>query len=407
MGANGRLDEQVTAVAIATTAATTAATATATATGTSDHLAVEVVGVGMHPFGRFPGTPTAELVQIAVAAALVDAGLGFDAIDIAYYAHVYDQGPAPAGRFLPAAFGLTGVPVISVENACASGSTAIWQAVTMLLAGTAEYALVVGAERVPRGPVAISPPGDPARLVGDDHMMANYAMRAGEYMHRHGATAESLATVAVKARRNAVHNDLAHQRSEVTVAEVLGSRAIAEPLTLLQCCPTSEGAAAAVLRAVPARRSPDGPRIRAATLRTDRFAPRAVHNVEGTTAAAALAFEIAGLAPTDIDLVQVHDAATIGELLRIEAMGLLDVGTSWRATLDGTTAIDGRLPVNTDGGLLSMGHPFGATGIRQLHETVVQLRGHAGSRQVSGASTGLIQCAGAGGVASVAIIADR
>ena len=366
---------------------------------------VQVSGVGMHPFGRFPGKQTVDMVEEATSAALTDAGLDFSAIDIVYYSHVYDQGPSPAGRFLPGQFGLTGIPVINVENACASGITAIWQAFWMIATGVVRCALVVGAERVPRGPVVIAPEGDLSRTIGDDHMMANYAMRAREYMTRYSAPPEAFAQVSVKSHHNASLNEYSHYRDEVTIAQVLESRPIADPLTLLQCCPTSEGAAAAVLRAANGARGQ--PRIRGISLKTDRYQSRSVHNTEGTTAAAAAAYEMALLSPADIDLAQVHDAATIGELLRVEAMRLFAPGQAWRATVAGETALTGRLPVNTDGGLLSMGHPFGATGIRQLHETVLQLRGAAGARQVPGASTGLIQCAGAGGVSSVAIITDQ
>jgi acetyl-CoA acetyltransferase len=372
-----------------------------------DLVAVEVLGIGMHPFGRFRGKSTADLVEDATSAALDDAGIDFSAIDIAYYAHVYDQGPSPAGRFLPSQFGLTGVPVVNVENACASGSTAIWQAFWVIATGVVRSALVVGAERVPHGPVTIAPEGDLSRTIGDDHMMANYALRAREYMTRHNTPIEAIAQVSVKSRRNAALNEFSHQREPVTLDEVLDSRLIASPLTLLQCCPTSEGAAAAVLRAVEPGRANEAPVLRGISLRTDRYQARSVHNLEGTVAAAREAYDMAGLAPGDVDLAQVHDAATIGELIRVEAMGLFPPGSAWRATLDGDTELTGRLPVNSDGGLLSMGHPFGATGIRQLHETVTQLRGSAGARQVEGVSAGAIQCAGAGGVSSVAVITER
>jgi acetyl-CoA acetyltransferase len=373
----------------------------------NDRVRVEIVGVGLHPFGRFPHTDTADLAGSAASAALADAGIDFSAVDIAYYAHVYDQGPSPAGRFLPGNFGLTGVPVVNVENACASGSTAIWQAYWMIATGVVRCALVVGAERVPPGPVTIAPEGDLSRTIGDDHVMANYAMRARRYMTHHGAPIEAIAQVSVKSRRNASLNEFSHHRSEISLEQVLSSRMIADPLTLLQCCPTSEGAAAAVLRAGEGKSTGDAPVLRGVSLRTDRYQSRSVHNLEGTAAAAREAYEMAGLGPADIGIVQVHDAATIGELLRIEATGLYSDGRAWQATVDGETELTGRLPVNTDGGLLSMGHPFGATGIRQLHETVLQLRGAAGQRQVQDASAGMIQCAGAGGVSSVAIITDR
>ncbi|MBI4507726.1 MAG: thiolase family protein [Chloroflexi bacterium] len=370
---------------------------------------VVVAGVGLHPFGRFPEKSTEQMVQEATQAALADAGVGFGDVEIAYYAHMYYQGASPGERFL-APFGLTGIPMVNVENACSSGTTAIWQAYWAVATGQFDCALVVGSERVPRGPVAVTAEDDPQRFVGDDHMMATYALRMRRYIASYGAPVEAIAGIAVKAHRNAVHNPYAQYKKEFTLDDVLGSRMIAEPLTLYQCCPTSEGAAAAVLVAEDAlpRRADGRPTVyvRAAALTTERYHSRGIDNPDSVAAAAEEAFRQAGISAREVDLVQVHDAATIGEVLRIESLGLVPKGEGWAASQSGATALGGELPVNTDGGLLAMGHPFGASGIRMLHETVVQIRGLAGPRQVKDAKTGLVQCSGAGGVCTV-IIASR
>jgi benzoylsuccinyl-CoA thiolase BbsB subunit len=245
-------------------------------------------------------------------------------------------------------------------------------------------------------------------------MMAGYALRMRRYMEETGAPASALAQVSVKARQNASLNPYAHRKETFTVEDVLSSRPIADPLTLYQCCPTSEGSAAAILCAREAlgRYGLDESRsirVAAAALTSGNYNGRgsdhSAFSPYRTEPAALQAYEMSGLGPEDVDLVQVHDAATIGELQQIEALQLFPKGEAWQATVDGRTALQGDLPVNTDGGLLAMGHPFGASGIRMVHETVIQLRGEAGPRQVNNARVGLAQCSGAGDVTTVHIFA--
>ncbi len=373
---------------------------------------VMVIGVGLHPFGRFPKKDLASLARDAVVEALKDAGVPWKDIPVAYFGHVYYHGMS-LGETALAGLGLTGVPVINVENACSSGSTAFWQAYWGIRTGAFDLALAFGAEKVPRGPVTVTADDSPDRYIGGDHMMAGYALRMRRYMEETGATAESLAQVSVKARSNAVLNPYAHRKHTYSVEEVLLSRPIAEPLTLFQCCPTSEGAAAAVLCAADALDQYAADRLRAvrvaaAVLRSGSYngrgADHSAFSPYRTDPAALQAYEMSGLDPKDVDLVQVHDAATIGELQQLEALQLVPYGQAWRATQEGRTALTGDIPTNTDGGLLAMGHPFGATGIRQVHETVLQLRGEAGPRQVPNASVGLAQCSGAGDVTTVHIL---
>ena len=368
---------------------------------------VFVVGVGLHPFGTFPDRTVQDLATVAVDAALADAGVSYGDVELALYAHVYPEGTTP-GQALLARFGLTGAPVLNVENACASGSSALWQAYLMIGAGIADVVLVVGADKVPSGPVTVTPPDSPDRFLGTDHMMAEYALRARRYMHEHGAPADAIAQVAVKSRAAGEHNPNAHVRQAVTLEEVLASRMISDPLTLFQCCRTSTGAAAAVLASEAAVRrlgaASRAVRVHGASLRTTPYREPGSHDPEGTALAARDAYEASGLGPEDVDLVQVHDAATIGELEHLEYAGLFDRGTAWIATREQRTAPTGDLPVNTDGGLQSMGHPFGATGIRMAHELVAQIRGEAGARQIAKADVGLAQCTGSGGVNTVLVL---
>ena len=381
---------------------------------------VVVVGVGLHPFGRFPKQDLASLARSAVVEALKDAGVGWTDIPVAYFGHVYYHGMS-VGETALAALGLTGIPIINVENACSSGSTAFWQAYWGISSGMFDLALAFGAEKVPNGPVTVTAAESPDRYIGADHMMAGYALRMRRYMAETGAPAAALAQVSVKSRQNASLNPYAHRKQTYTVEQVLGSRLIADPLTLYQCCPTSEGAAAAVLCA---REALDqfglNPQraigIAAAVLRSGNYNGRgsdhSAFSPYRTEPAALEAYEMSGLGPEDVDLIQVHDAATIGELQQLEALQIVPTGEAWQATTSGRTALTGDIPTNTDGGLLAMGHPFGATGIRMIHETVIQLRQEAGPRQVTGRHgsasagprVGLAQCSGAGDVTTVHIL---
>ena len=375
---------------------------------------VMVAGVGLHPFGRFPDKDLATLALEAVVPALQDAGAAWKDIPVAYFGHVYYQGMS-VGETALAELGLTGIPIINVENACSSGSTAFWQAYWGISTGLYDMALAFGAEKVPSGPVTVTADDSPERYIGGDHMMAGYALRMRRYMEETGAPATAFAQVSVKARRSAALNPYAHRKQEYSLEEVLQSRLIADPLTLYQCCPTSEGAAAAVLCAADAldRYGIDkgrSVRIAAAVLRSGTYNGRgsdhSAFSPYRTEPAALDAYEMSGTGPEDVDLVQVHDAATIGELQQLEALHLIPWGQAWQATTEGRTALSGDIPTNTDGGLLAMGHPFGATGVRMIHETVTQLRGEAGPRQVSNPKVGLAQCSGAGDVTTVHILTN-
>jgi acetyl-CoA acetyltransferase len=227
-------------------------------------------------------------------------------------------------------------------------------------------------------------------------MPAVYAMRATRHMAVHGTTPEQLAKVSVKSHANGALNPYARFRREVSVEEVLGSRMIATPLTLLQCSSGGDGAGAAVISGEPG----DGPAVRivasAASAGRETSEPRELAQSELTGKVAEQAYAEAGLGPDDLDVVELHDAFTIGEILACEALGLCDPGAGGELVERGDTEIGGRIPVNTGGGLLSRGHPVGATGVAQLAEVSWQLTGRAGPRQVDGARVGLTHTTGGG-----------
>ena len=373
---------------------------------------VVVLGVGLHPFGRFPQEDLSGLARVAVVEALDDGIVSWKDVQVAYFGHVYYQGMS-MGEVTLRELGLTGIPIINVENACSSGSTAFWQAYWGITAGLYDLALAFGAEKVPRGPVTVTAECSPDRLTGADHMMASYALRTRRYMEEYGAPLEAIAQVSVKAHNNAALNPYAQHKKTFTRAEVLESRPIADPLTLYQCCPTSEGGSAAVLCAKDSiqRYAPGNTRyisVAAASLTTGTYTGRGSDNAAPNPyrgeEAAQQAYEMAGIGPEDVDLIQVHDAATIGELQQLEALAIVPKGEAWAASQEGRTEIGGDIPTNTDGGLLAMGHPFGATGIRQIHEIVTQLRDEAGPRQVKNPKVGLAQCSGAGDITTIHIL---
>lgn len=370
---------------------------------------VYIVGVGLHPFGRFPDSTIHHLSREAVHEALRDAHIRLSDVQVAYFGHVYYQGMS-VGEEVLMGLGMTGIPVINVENACSSGSTGFWQAYWGVATGMFDVALAFGAEKVPRGAVTTRPADSPERLTGADHMMSLYGLRTRRYMHESGATIDSLARVSVKNHHNATLNPHAQHQREFTVAEVLESRMIAEPLTLFQCCPTSEGAAAAILVSEDKARQYDpdlkrSVKVAGAALRIQPFTDKLIDSPHVTAISGKEAFQIAGLTPQDVDIVQLHDAATVGEFIQTEGLGVIPKGEAWRWTMEGRTALDGDLPVNTDGGLQAMGHPFGATGIRMVHELVTQLRGEGGDRQVKKQPrVGVAQCSGWGGVSTVHVL---
>jgi acetyl-CoA C-acetyltransferase len=292
--------------------------------------------------------------------------------------------------------------VVTIENACASGTTAYHEARAQVLAGRYERVLVLGIEQMSSVfDGAIHPEPTDAEGRGGMALPSLYAMAASRYLAEGRATSEQLAQVSVKNHAHSIGNPRAQYRRTCTVEEVLGSRMVADPLTLLQCCPVSDGAAAAVIG--PARSNPRDVRIRSSALRSGRLWDHTAEHVWGyeiVRDTAAGAWEEAGAGPRDADVLEVHDAFTIGEIVTTEALGLAPEGDGAALISAGHTALGGEQPVNPSGGLLSRGHPLGCTGVAQIAEIVWQLRGDAGARQVAGARLGVVETMG-GGVSGI------
>ena len=368
---------------------------------------VAVVGAGLHPFGRFPEKSTEELGREAIAGALEQANISFQEIDAAYTGRVL-QGMG-AGLRVVTELGQTGIPVTNIEQACASSTTAFREAAMAIAGGFYDRVLVVGFGKMERGLLQTSDKQAYGTVMGLAVMPAGYALAANRYMHEYGATPEMFAQVSVKAHKNGALNPNAQYQKAVTLEEVLNSRMIAAPITLLQCSPTTDGAAAVVLCAEDVARQHTSDYITVAgwASGTGEYLPTAKdgESYDGELNRLALAklartaYERAGIGPEDVHVTQVHDAFTPGEIFAIEALGLVDMGAGAQAVCEGGTEIDGDIPVNTDGGLLSRGHPIGATGCAMIAEILAQLSGRAGPRQVSGdPKVGLIYNSGIGGM---------
>jgi acetyl-CoA acetyltransferase len=360
---------------------------------------VSVIGVGMIPFGKYPDKNIADLGWPAVKATIADADIDPKRIQAVYSGTA--RGGAMVGQRIMGRIGLAGIPIVNVENACSSSSGALAQAVIAVGAGIYDVALVIGVEKLTKfggGTLPLDEDDWEVRL--GLSMPALYAMRAQRYMHDYGVSAERIAAVSVKNRKNGARNPDAQMRKEVTVAEVLASRMIADPFTLLQCCPTGDGAAAILLASDKIARQfrSDPIQIRASHLTSGRFMAgfRDMTSPEITVRGAKDTFEEAGLGPEDIDVAEVHDAFSIAELLYYEAFGFCARGEGAGLLESGATQIGGRIPVNPSGGLIAKGHPVGATGAAQVVEIVRQLRGEAGARQVEGAKIGLSHATGGG-----------
>jgi len=311
------------------------------------------------------------------------------------------------GQVIVRDLGFDGIPVYNVENACASGATGVHLARHALLADQYDTVLVFGIEQLTQlggGTIPLQRNDHKTELYARSGMVlpAVYAMRGTRFLHERDATPADLAAVAVKNRHHGTFNEYAQQRTDTTIEEVLASRMVADPLTLLQCCPSQvDGAAAVVLRTRrPAGRKPV--KVLASIVQSGirEKANDDILDAEITARAARLAYEQAGLSPRDVGVVELHDAFTIAELLYYEALGLADPGEAVPLLRSGATRLGGRVPVNPSGGLLAKGHPLGATGVAQMVEIVWQLQGRAGARQVEGARIGLTQCTG-GGIAGV------
>lgn len=359
---------------------------------------VYVGGIGATEFGAHENTSLEQLGARAVADALRDAGLDRNGIDAVYVGHM-SQGEVAGQRILKD-MAFPEVPVTNIENACASGSSAFREAWIAVGAGMADAVLVIGIEKLAsKGLLALKTQTFEERV---GHIMpGSYALAGERHMAEHGSRIEDFAWIAAKNRNNGVANPKAMFRKACTVEEVIASRKIAGPLTLLQCCGTASGAAAVVLVGGKAARSAarKTARVRACALSSKMQwgEPEDLSIFMPTHRAAKAAYEYAGIDPGDVDVVELHDAFTVGELLHYEGLMLCPRGGGADLVRSGATAVGGRIPVNPSGGLLSRGHPVGATGVMQLVELVHQLRGTAPHHQVPGAKVAVAQSQGGTG----------
>jgi acetyl-CoA C-acetyltransferase len=357
-------------------------------------MTVAIWGAGTSRFGKQTDTPPAALGWEALQEALRDADV--TRVDAAYVGTVF--GTLGVAQRALLGVGLSGIPIITVENACASGSTALHEAYHAIASGRYETVIALGLEHLTSrfdGPIA--PDATDREQATGLLFPGIYAMSASRYMYEYGATPADLAEVAVKNSRHGALNPRAQRQRALTLDEVLASRMIAEPLTLYQCAGLSDAAAAVVLG--PRRRSSRDVNIRSIALRSGRAWDQSSPHVWGWQVVrdtAADAYAVAGIDPTDVDVVELHDAFTIGEIVTLEALGLAEEGRAPAAIAAGEFSLGSQTPVNPSGGLLARGHPLGATGIAQAAELAWQLRGEAGRRQVQDARIGLLETMGGG-----------
>ena len=357
---------------------------------------VFIIGTGTVHFGRYPHLLLEDFAGDAVREALGDSGVSRDEIDMAVFSH--SNGGRVAGQRVLRELSLTGMPILNVENACAGGGTSLHVGWMGVASGLHDVALVVGMEKMEKGLIPANP-GEYEAFLGKT-LPAKYALRASRHMQTYGLTTEQLAMVSVKNHHAGALNPIAHYQEEVTLQQVLDSRPVADPLTLLQCCPTTDGAAAVIIASaeVTFRGGRNPVRIAASVLKSGIYRnptkDSSASDDDLAERAGKSAYEMAGISPSDIDVAEVHDAFTIGEILAYENLGFCARGEGGKLVEEGVTALGGRLPVNTSGGRLSMGHPLGATGVAQVVELTRQLQGRSGARQVEGATTALAHVQG-------------
>lgn len=349
-------------------------------------------------FGKYRDRAIEDMAGEAVLKALADAGLERQSIDETFCGTLF--GGTLIGQRVLRGLGMTGMPITNIENACSSGSSALRQGVATIAMGRADTVLVIGVEKLSGSDGTIPLEATDIEVAQGMVMPGLYAMRARRYMHETGTTQKHLASVSVKAHKNGSRNPYAQYQNTITVDDVLSSRMIADPLTLYMCCPTGDGAAAAVVtshkRAVGGGRVPI--KVAASVLQSGSYETgfRDMTSSELTARTARMAYEEAGVGPEDLSMAEVHDAFSIAELMYYEALGLCARGEAKDLIERGETEITGRIPVNPSGGLLCRGHPVGATGLAQVCEAVWQLRGQAGTRQVRSPQVALTHCTGGG-----------
>ena len=362
---------------------------------------VAVIGVGQSIFGKFPERSIFELGREAVWAALKDANVSPRDIQVAYLSRLYLNESMVNAQNVLADVGIKHIEMVNCENACAGGSTAFRGVWKDIASGFYDVGIAIGMESMTTSPIAhkLIPPGE-EDLEGQLGltMPALFGILAHRYMGQYGATREDFARVSVKNHHHGCLNPLSQYHKEFTIEEILGSRMICDPITLLQCCPNTDGAAAVVLCSMDKARRYTGTPIKVAAnvllSGNYKYLQDDMLSSDIGSKAANMAYEMAGIGPEDIDFVELHDAFAPEEPLRYEELGLCPQGEGIRLLNSGATGLGGRIPVNPSGGLLSLGHPLSASGARQIAELAWQLRGQAGERQVPDAKVGLAHMLG-------------
>jgi acetyl-CoA acetyltransferase len=375
---------------------------------------VAIIGVGLHPFGRFDKTPF-DMGAEAVDLALDDAGISWQDVQFA----VGGSWEAAQADPLTGLLGLSGIPFTNVFNACATAASAIQATADQIRLGAHDIGVAVGFDKHPRGAFKVDPTlmNMPAWYGENGQYVTTkfFGMKINRYMHDHGISVETLAKVAAKNFRNGSLNPKAFRRKPISEEEILASPVLNHPLTAYMFCAPDEGAAAVVMcRADIAERYTDSPvYVRASEIRTRNYGAYEVNtswaavdeDVSPTVYASRAAYEKAGIGPEDVDVVQLQDTDAGAEVIHMAENGFCADGEQEKLLAEGATEITGPLPVNTDGGLIANGEPIGASGLRQMYELVLQLRGQAGDRQVQrDPRVGYAQVYGAPGTAAVTIL---
>ncbi|HEU0139831.1 MAG TPA: thiolase domain-containing protein [Bryobacteraceae bacterium] len=379
---------------------------------------VAIIGIGKTPFGAFPDRDLRSLATEAGSKALTDANVKPAEVEAFYLGNF--AGPSFIGQshlapYIAAPLGLTGIPAVRCEAACASSGAAFFQAVSMVGAGLYDLVLVIGVEKMtsqptPRVTEILASAGDlEGEVKAGATFPALFAMIARRHIYQYGTTREQMSLVAVKNHANGARNPYAHMRKPVTLEQAMAGRLVAEPLNLYDCSLVSDGAAAVVVAPLERADEFNGKpvRVRGIAQASDFVALDSKDDItrfRATQKAADKAYRMADATARDIQFAEVHDCFTIAEIVALEDLGFVAKGEGGPYTQDGCTALNGPRPVNASGGLKSKGHPVGATGAGQLCDLVLQIRGEAGENQVERHSLGLAQNLGGSGATSVVTI---
>ncbi|MEE2033313.1 thiolase family protein [Rhodococcus chondri] len=377
---------------------------------------VAIIGVGLHPFGRFGTKSAIEMAADAIQLALTDSGVAWKDIQFGIGGSYEVDNTDAVTRLV----GLTGIPFTNVFNACATSASAIEQTADGIRSGKYDIGIAVGTDKHPRGAFTADPAmlGLPAWYAENGQFVTTkfFGMKANRYVIDHNISHETLARVAAKNYRNGGLNPKAFRRTEFSIEEILESPMLNYPLTAKMFCAPDEGAAAVIMcrgDLVSKYTSNKPVYLRSTAIRTRTYGAYEVHatwaateeDVSPTVYAAKAAYETAGIGPEDVDVAQLQDTDAGAEVIHMAETGLCADGDQEKLIAEGATEIGGSLPVNTDGGLIANGEPIGASGIRQVHELVLQLRGQAGERQIPGEpKVGLAQVYGAPGTAAASIL---